>query len=93
MQQCPARNEICHKCNHKGHFAKQCLSKTVATVTYHKETSESESTEEEPDEFYLGATYLNAVGGDLNAWKIELNVEDQPFPFKIDTGTEVTAIS
>ena len=61
-------------------------------VTYREET-ESESTEEEQEEFHLGATYLNAVGGDSNAWKIELNVEDQPLPFKIDTGAEVTAIS
>lgn len=62
-------------------------------VSYCDETSESESTEEEPDKFCLGATYLNAVGGDSNAWKIKLNVEDQPLPFKIDTGAEVTAIS
>ena len=62
-------------------------------VTCREETSESESTVEEPDEFYLGATYLNAVGGDSNAWKIELNVKEQPLPFKIDTGAEVTAIS
>jgi hypothetical protein len=37
-------------------------------VSYREETSESESIEEESDEFYLGATYLNAVGGDSNAW-------------------------
>ena len=92
VQQCPAKNKICRRCNRKGHFAKQCLSKTVAMVAYHEETSESESTREEPDEFYLGAAYLNAVGEDTNAWKIELNVADQSLPFKIDTGAEVTAI-
>ena len=68
------------------------MSKTVAMVAYHEETSESESTREEPDEFYLGAAYLNAVGEDTNAWKIELNVADQSLPFKIDTGAEVIAI-
>ena len=93
VQQCPAKNEICRRYNCKGHFAKQCLSKTVAMVSYCDETSESESTEEEPDKFCLGTTYLNAVGGDSNAWKIKLNVEDQPLPFKIDTGAEVTTIS
>ena len=94
VQQCPAKNEIYRRCNHKGHFAKQCLSKTVAMVSYRDETSESESTKEEPDEFYLGAIYLNAVGGDSNVWKIELDVEDQPLPFKIDAGAdaEVTTI-
>ena len=92
VQQCPTKNEICHRCNHKRHSAKQCLSKTVAMVAYHEETSESVSTGE-PDEFYLSAANLNAVGEDMNAWKIELNVADQPLPFKIDTGAEVTAIS
>ena len=29
----------------------------------------------------------------LDCWKIELNAEDQPLHYKIDTGTEVTAIS
>ena len=69
VQQCPARNEICHK------------------------TPASESTEEESDDVYLGAAYLNTVGGDTNSWKIELEVDNKPLPFKIDTGAEVTAIS
>ena len=41
----------------------------------------------------IGAAYLNTVEGDSNSWKIELDVENEPLPFKIDTGAEVTAIS
>jgi hypothetical protein len=60
-------------------------------VAYREETSESESTEDKWDDFTL--VPLAAVGGDANAWKIDLDVEDQPLTFEIDTGTEVIAIS
>ena len=58
-------------------------------VAYHEETPESESTEEEQDEVCLP----EYSGRRLNSRKIELNVENQSLPFKIDTGTKVTAIS
>ena len=30
--QCPAKDAQCHKCKHKGHFASNCRSKSVAEV-------------------------------------------------------------
>ena len=35
---CPARNATCFKCNHKGHFSAQCLSKTATTSELTVET-------------------------------------------------------
>ena len=35
---CPARNATCFKCNHKGHFSTQCLSKTATTSELTVET-------------------------------------------------------
>ena len=31
-QSCPAKEATCFRCNRKGHFGYQCLSKTVAEV-------------------------------------------------------------
>ena len=52
VQQCPARQVVCFKCNHKVHFRKQCLSKAVGTVTENVSQLSLQSREEEPD-FYL----------------------------------------
>ena len=35
---CPAKNATCFKCNHKGHFSAQCLSKTATTSELTVET-------------------------------------------------------
>ena len=36
---CPAGNDICRKCNHKGRYSSQYFSKTVATVEFNLDTA------------------------------------------------------
>ena len=49
---CPAREAICHKCQHKGHYSSQCFTKSVvATVT----TQEHDT---------CSSLYLDTIGAD-----------------------------
>ena len=77
---CPAKDDICRKCNRKGHYSSQCFSKTVAGVN----TSELNL-----DTAFLGGVRANS--GSL--WTTKLLLNKRETSFKLDTGAEVTAIS
>lgn len=49
-QSCPAKVAICRQCNRKGHFAAQCLSKTVAELT--ESLQESTMTDSADEDLY-----------------------------------------
>ena len=79
-QSCPARDQVCHQCNRKGHFRSQCHTKgTVNTVT-------NEQPAEGQDKLFLGE--VNSTG--KGEWTIQLLLNGIPMTFKIDTGAEVT---
>ena len=71
----------CHKCNRKGHFNTQCLSKTVA---------KAESTTS-ADQAYLFPLAVDH-GGDENVWSTTVQIGSTDVSFKLDTGAEVTVI-
>ena len=77
LDRCPARDAICHKCNHKGHFASQCLTKSTTGT----------------DEVTLDTAFVGAVSTNQKCWQATLAVEGVDVDFKLDTGAEVTAIS
>ena len=81
---CPAKSAICHKCNRKRHYSVQCFSKTTAAASATHEMS-------------LDTTFLDTVtkkeGKSSKSWFTDLLLEGQEISFKLDTGTEVTAIS
>ena len=74
---CPAKDAQCFRCNRKGHFSSQCLSKTVA------------ATESRIDAAYLDVVQSDSEQG----WSATVQVTGIPVLFKLDTGAEVTAIS
>ena len=74
---CPAKDAQCFKCNRKGHFGSQCLSKTVA------------ATETNLDAAYLDIVQTDCE----QSWSATVQIADKPVLFKLDTGAEVTAIS
>ena len=81
-EQCPAREAICNKCHRKGHYAAQCLSKTVA------------ATHEVQAGGGADAAFLGAVSASKDiAWVLTIRVNDTDVTFKLDTGAEVTVIS
>ena len=53
-QDCPARDATCHRCNHKGHYSAQCLSKTILELT-------SSSNPDQESDTYSDVIYLNNV--------------------------------
>ena len=88
---CPARDAICHRCNRKGHYSSQCLSKTVFAASQEDMAFQQDSIiSEEP----VANHYLDAIGtSQESSWSVKLHVDSQEVTFKIDTGAEVTAIS
>ncbi len=80
---CPALSVTCHKCHRQGHYASQCLSKTVAATTQAEECSDTE------EEVFLGAVRSDKG----SVWFTNLSLQGKKVQFKMDTGAEVTVIS
>ena len=80
-EQCPARDATCHRCNKRGHFEAQCLTKL-------KPVSEVESEDE------LDTAFLGEVGSaKASVWSTTLQLNGHKIQFKLDTGAGATAIS
>ena len=77
-EQCPAREETCHKCNKKGHFKSMCRTKGVKAI----DAKDSKA--------FMGVIKQSRTS---NPWSITLLVNGTPVNFKIDTGADVTVIS
>ena len=98
---CPALSATCRKCNRKGHYGSQCLSKTVAATTQEVEAGPVE-------EAFLGTVtptqkleadsveeaFLGTVTSSKDkAWLVNIRLQGKEILFKMDTGAEVTVIS
>ncbi len=79
---CPAHKATCFKCNRKGHYGSQCLSKTKAPASTHE-------VEADLDSAFLGT--VNATSGPV--WLSKVKVDNKVVQFKLDTGAEVSVIS
>ena len=95
-QYCPARDSICHRCNRKGHYAPQCLSKTVAElVSFTEEMTISD--QDSDNDFHSDTLYLNTVSEQQADTKKYVECTGhhckQEGVVIVDTGTEVTAMS
>ena len=77
--QCPTKETMCYRCNRKGHYSSQCMSKTIAAVT--EETN--------LDGLFLGAVETTTE----KSWSTTVTLGGQTVQFKLDTGAEVSAIS
>ena len=92
------QNVTCFRCNRKGHFSSQCLSKTMGELTtpLYQQTDE-DLPDDDPysDAVFLSAdaVYVDAVHNSLTQWNISVTVRAHPVVFKVDTGAEVTALS
>ena len=100
-QHCPARDAICHRCKRQGHYATQCLSKTVAQVTSEmQELTTTDLTDHTDELLYSDIVYLNTVGDDTTShknatttWNVQVTINKMVLLFKVDTGAEATAMS
>ena len=77
---CPACNATCYKCQRKGHFSSQCLTKSAPADELTIETVNVDQ--------FLGVVSSNTD----SAWLIIVQLEDKGVTFKLDTGAEVTPI-
>ncbi|KAI5621586.1 hypothetical protein C0J50_18855 [Silurus asotus] len=84
LQQCPAREAICHLCQKKGHYARACKSKKVHEVNIATLTSDTME-----DIAFLGSLTSDVPG---SPWMTEIKIEYLKTMFKIDTGADVTAV-
>ena len=76
---CPAKDATCHRCQSKGHYGAMCYAKTVKTAA-------AVMGEASTDTAFLDTM----TSGCANTWFTPIHQETL---FKLDTGTEVTAIS
>jgi len=83
--QCPAKDQTCHRCNKKGHFNKMC--KTTGNAIRKVET--------EPKDDSLGTIHIDTTDTDNkeNYWMTSINLNKQIVNFKIDTGADVTYLT
>ena len=81
-EKCPARDAICHKCQHKGHYSSQCFTKSaVATVTAQELGNGS-------------PMYLDTIAAHSpTTWMATLKILGKEITFKVDTGAAVSAVS
>ena len=92
-QSCPAREATCYRCNRKGHYSSQCLSRMMGELT--TPNPQPDDNPQEDNDLYSDTVYLNAVNKLLNdkQWRVTVLVENNSVSFKVDTGAEVTALS
>ena len=79
---CPAKDAICNRCQKKGHYGAQCLTK-------HKKASVDSTSG-------LDTAFLDSTTNETSnesAWFTNIRVGEHMVKFKMDTGAEVTAIS
>jgi len=78
-QQCPAKDEKCHKCGKKGHFRSMCRSGNSVNEVQQEEQA------------FMGLVQ-NSESTMINPWAVTLFVNGKPLEFKINTGADVTVI-
>lgn len=81
---CPAFGKICHKCNGKNHFARNCLSKKINVLESNNEQNET----------YLVGSISKSIDTKDEFW-ININFNDcenKYISFKIDTGAQTNVI-
>ena len=81
---CPAKDAKCHKCQKKGHYSAQCFAKNVSALTNESLPNSNSDT-----------AFLDAASSSSTetAWFVDIKVGKRVMSFKLDTGTEVTAMS
>ncbi|KAK7878017.1 hypothetical protein WMY93_031330 [Mugilogobius chulae] len=79
VRKCPALKSKCNKCHKHGHWERVCRSKAVREVT------------EETEQTYFLGEIDNT--GDKDKWTVDLEMNNVPITFKIDTGADVTVIN
>ena len=80
-QQCPARDETCHKCGKRGHFQAMCRSKPGGRKVSSVEVNDQEA--------FMGVVQDSEHN---NPWVITLLLNGKPQEFKIDTGADVSVV-
>jgi hypothetical protein len=103
---CPARSVLCHQCGVKGHFKRACRQKPEqgrdlgTTKLYGKTDKKSfrvrELEEQQPADRYGSDTSNGSLaevhsGGKFD-WTVEIMLRGRNITFKIDTGSDVTAV-
>ena len=95
---CPAYNRTCNRCNSKGHFAKCCPKLKINNIDERFSANEVSSDDDDCDQsldnpFFVGVVNSKSTNPSPNEWSIQLQVNNSPINFKIDTGAQVNVLS
>ena len=82
---CPAKDAECRKCGKKGHFQAMCKTKIKSGIGGVQGGDDKNSAD----------AFMGAVDGlrPSNPWNIQLQINNTPMEFCMDTGAEVSVIS
>lgn len=83
-RKCPAYGKVCHNCNKKNHFSRQCKSQAQQSKVHTLNESDSE-------EFYVDV--VTEQNTDKKDWILKLKVNNTDIAMKLDTGAQANVIS
>ena len=83
---CPAKGQICRKCNKLNHFQRVCRSKSVHEVK--SDQFQSEESDLDSD-FYVDTVNTSFSHYDQAFATVNIGPKKTPIKFKIDTGSQV----
>ena len=86
---CPAKGQICRKCNKLNHFQRVCRSKSVHEVN--SDQFQSEESDLDSD-FYVDTVNKSFSHYDQAFATVNIGPKKTPIKFKIDTGSQVNII-
>ena len=80
---CPAKDQVCRRCDKRGHFRKMCRAEfSVRDI----DTTEEQSK-------FLRAIHVDTADANTSSpWVTPININNGVISFKIDTGVDITVI-
>lgn len=87
MNEYPAHNQTCYKCNKKNLFSKKCQARNIREI-------EQESKQVEDDEIFIAVMDKEENNLTNEDWTEVIELKNQVFmKFKLDTGAQANIIS
>ena len=89
---CPARNDTCHRCSRKGHWAQACRDPT-STHKRHPVTNIIDELAQQDTDVELFITTVTHGPRTVPPWIVDTCLDKAgPVAFKVDTGADVTVL-
>ena len=95
LKNCPAKSNVCSKCNIRGHYTEKCLTKNPSFVNKRQANIAEAGHQdlEEEEEYSLHVNTIGNVFGEENDWYESATINGELVKFKLDTGAQCNIIT